>query len=173
MPHLFDAILRGLFHALLLGLCILTLSALWSRAPKAIFVVFLVWVVAFYTSLFMFSWRGRPQKSILTALISRLCVSTPEPPSSIFPSISAGADQFPFPTDSRSPYVHQPPYRAALSGHDDVFNPHGGSRSVETDDYDEDEDEDTRQRRIEDEMGRRDVNIITVPKRRLLIANPS
>lgn len=72
-------------------------------------------------------------------------------PPSVSSPISAGVDQIPFPTDSRSPYVHQPPYRAAL-GHDDLFNSLGGPRSVETDDYDEDEDEDTRQRRIEEEV---------------------
>jgi len=169
MPSSFERLLRGLFHALLLGLCILTLLALWSKASKVLFAVFLVWVVAFYISLFIFSWRGKPQKSMLTTLISWLRISSAPEPQLPPP----GAGQFPFPTDSRSPYVHQPPYRATFSGgHDDVSNSPGGPRSVQTD-YDEDEDEDTRQRRIEDEMGRRDVNIVTVPKRRLLIANPS
>ena len=42
----------------------------------------------------------------------------------------------------------------------------------EDDPYD-DEDEETRQHRIEDEMNRRDVSIVTVPKRKLWIANPS
>jgi len=41
------------------------------------------------------------------------------------------------------------------------------------DDPDDDEDEETRQRRIEGEMNRRDVSIVTVPKRKLWIANPT
>lgn len=48
-----------------------------------------------------------------------------------------------------------------------------GPRSVETDDDDDDIDEDTRQRQIEEEMGRREVSIVTVPRRRLWITNPS
>ena len=36
-----------------------------------------------------------------------------------------------------------------------------------------DEDEETRQRRIEDEISRRDVTIVTVPKRKLWVTNPS
>ena len=38
---------------------------------------------------------------------------------------------------------------------------------------DDEEDEDTRQQRMEEEMNRRDVSIVTVPKRKLWIANPS
>ena len=49
---------------------------------------------------------------------------------------------------------------------------YAGLRS-ETEEIDSDEDEDTRQRRIEDEMARRDVSIVTVPKRKLWVANPS
>lgn len=62
--------------------------------------------------------------------------------------------------------MHQPPYRAIP----------GQPTSIEDagDDEDDEEDEVTRQRRMEDEMGRRDVSILTtVPKRRLWITNPS
>ena len=46
--------------------------------------------------------------------------------------------------------------------------------SMTTEDDDEDDiDDDTRQRMIEDEMSRRDVSIITMPKRKLTVANPS
>jgi len=44
---------------------------------------------------------------------------------------------------------------------------------AENDDDDEDDaDEDTMQQRIEDEMARRDVSIITVPRKKLWITNP-
>lgn len=49
---------------------------------------------------------------------------------------------------------------------------HGEPLSVETDDED-DEDEDARQQRIESEMARREIVTVTVPRRKLLIANPS
>jgi hypothetical protein len=49
---------------------------------------------------------------------------------------------------------------------------HGAHRTSEADDH-SDIDEDMRQRTIEDEMGRREVSIVTIPKRKLWIANPS
>ncbi|KAH7929432.1 hypothetical protein BV22DRAFT_1080880 [Leucogyrophana mollusca] len=176
IPQPFETCLRILFHALVLALCILSLAALWYRATKALFAVFLLWTVLFYCSLFALAWNGRPRKSILTALIARLRAQPPPPAGSpgtptSRPLSMVGNEQYPFPTDTRGPYLHQPPYRPA--GHDDVSTSHGGPRSVETDDDDEDVDEETRQRRIEEEMGRREVSIVTVPKRRLWITNPS
>ena len=38
---------------------------------------------------------------------------------------------------------------------------------------DDDEDDELQQRRIEQEMERRDVSIVTVPKRKLFLTNPS
>ncbi|KAH7914369.1 hypothetical protein BJ138DRAFT_1123641 [Hygrophoropsis aurantiaca] len=175
LPQPFETCLRILFHALVLALCILSLAALWYRATKALFAVFLLWTALFYCSLFALAWNGRPRKSILTSLVARLRAEPPPPAGSpetptSRPLSITGAEQYPFPTDTRGPYLHQPLYRPA--GHDDVSTSHG-PRSVETDDDDEDVDEETRQRRIEEEMGRREVSIVTVPKRRLWITNPS
>lgn len=86
----------------------------------------------------------------------------------------AGTDQLPFPTEPRGPYLHQPPYRTAHE--DDYYSTsHGGHRSdaTEAEEAESEEDDDTRQRRMEGEMGRRDVSIVTVPKRKLWITNPS
>ncbi|KAH7887753.1 hypothetical protein F5I97DRAFT_886400 [Phlebopus sp. FC_14] len=177
LPQPFELFLRISFHALILGLCILSLVALWYHAPMSLFAVFLLWTLIFYVSLFALAWHGRPARSLLTTLIARLRTGPSQPaispgtPTSR-PLSMAGTDQYPFPTDSRGPYLHQPPYRTA-GGHDDVSTSQGGPRSVETDDDDDDVDEDTRQRRIEEEMGRREVSIVTVPKRRLWITNPS
>ena len=171
MPHAIEMLLRLLFYSFLLGSCVLSLVALWSRAPRAIFAIFLAWTLSFYISVPVLSWFGKPQKSITTVIISRLRtppVSSP-PPETQHPPVPS--DGVPFPTSPQGPYVHQPPYRAAISPGQDEISP--GPRSVEADDDDEDEDEDTRQRRIEDEMSRRDVSIVTVPKRKLWIANPS
>jgi hypothetical protein len=49
---------------------------------------------------------------------------------------------------------------------------YAGLRS-EPEETSSDEDEETRQRRIEDEIARRDVSIVTVPKRKLWVVNPS
>lgn len=68
------------------------------------------------------------------------------------------------------PYLHQPPYRTAAT--DEYSHSHAGPRSLEADD-DDDVDEVTRQRMIEEEMDRREVSIVTVPKRRLWVTNPS
>jgi len=76
--------------------------------------------------------------------------------------------------DSQSPYTfHQPAYRRAVSSieEDDIMSStsHGGPRSEGEEDVEDEES----QRRIEQEMERREVSIVTVPKRRLWIANPS
>ena len=170
--HPFDMILSSLFHVFLLALCVLSLAALWSRAPRATFAVFLAWSLAFYITMLVLAWNRRRENSILAVMITRWANSDPIlDPSTSHPSPAAD-DPILCPT--RGPYVHQPPYHAALSvGHDGTYPSPRAPRTVETDDNVEDEDEDTRQRRMEEEMGRRDVSIITVPKRKLWIANPS
>lgn len=65
-------------------------------------------------------------------------------------------------TELNGPYIHQPSHRTLPSDRQ--------ARSAEDDD--DDEDEDTRQRRMEREMERREVSIVTVPKRKLWITNP-
>ena len=66
--------------------------------------------------------------------------------------------------------MHTPTaYRAT---NDDGTSSHPLSADGHYDD-DEDEDEDVQQRRMEEELDRRDVSIVTVPKRRLWVANPS
>lgn len=161
-------------HVLVLGLCILSLVALWYSAPVSLFAIFLLWTVLFYITLFVFAWQGRPTRSLLTALITYLRAkaghTTPAIPPGTpgsRPLSMAGTEQFLF--DSRGPYLHHPPYRTAV--HDDPMMTPLGPRSEDTDD--DDIDEDTRQRQIEEEMGRREVSIVTVPKRRLWVANPS
>ncbi|KAF9247034.1 hypothetical protein BU15DRAFT_69879 [Melanogaster broomeanus] len=175
LPPPLELVLRIFFHMFVLGLCILSLIALWYGAPMSLFAVFLLWMVIFYISLFALAWHGRPTKSLLTTLFGSLRGQPASPDASpgtptSRPLSMTGMDQYPFPIDNRGPYLHQPPYRA--TGHDDISTTQG-PRSVETEDDDDEIDEDTRQRRMEEEMGRREVSIVTVPKRRLWITNPS
>lgn len=169
LPHALDIFLRIIFHTSLLAICGLTLTALWSH--KTGFAVFLAWTLAFYVLLFICAWYGRSRHSTLTVMISRLRARpshAAQPPTHL--PLSA-VDQYPLQADARGPYVHhQPPYRAL--GTDDVSTSNGDPRSVENDDDDDEEDEDARQRIIEDEMARREVSIITVPRRKLWITNP-
>lgn len=81
----------------------------------------------------------------------------------------------PFTPDPRGPYLHSPPFRAVQVQEGEGYDMIGTGRHHEDgeDDPDDDEDEETRQRRIEGEMNRRDVSIVTVPKKKLWIANPS
>jgi len=129
-------------------------------------------MLAFYVLLCLCAWYGRPRQSILTVVISRLR-APPSLPSQPTPSplpLSA-IDQYPLPTDGRGPYVHHhPPYRRA--GTDEDSTTRGGPRSAENNDDEDDADEDIRQQRIEDEMARREVSIITVPRKKLWITNP-
>lgn len=174
MPPWLDGVLHTLLQMLILAICIFCLIALWSLKTRAGFVVFLIWTVVFYAALFACSWYGRPHQSILTVIIFRLLASPvvppaiPQPTPSPRPLSSSVLDQYSFPTGG--PYIHhQPLFHKA--GTDDVSTTYS-PRSAEGEDEDDDEDEDTRQQRIEDEMARRDVSIVTVPRRKLWIANP-
>lgn len=181
LPHAYDIILHILFHMFLLALCVLALVALWSRAPVATFAIFLVWTVSFYILLFTLAWFGRPANSLLTVILSRLRAdhyvsSTPtERPQTSSPSPApTPGQQYPFPaSNSASPYLHQPNYHATPC--DTLSVSHEGPRSMASaeEDTDEDVDDETRQRNIEDEMSRREVSIVTVPRRKLWITNPS
>ncbi|KAH9965875.1 hypothetical protein BC827DRAFT_1315587 [Russula dissimulans] len=177
IPTKEEIALSTLMHVLLLALCVLSLVELWKRAPLGLFVAFLSWTAAFYVVLFVMSWCGRPRYSTLTALLSSIrgtaqYISAPVGTPSISRPISvAGTDQFPFPPEPRSPYLHQPLFHTAPD--DDVrSSSYAGLRS-EIEEIESEEDEETRQRRIEDEIGRRDVSIVTVPKRKLWVVNPS
>ena len=148
-------------------MAVITLVILWSRAPTAAFVVFLVWTVFFYSVMIVVSRRLRPRGSVIAALCSRL----PYYPSGVS---TAAPPQIPTQESPPGPYVHHQPLSRIMSDLIDGSYPHSnGPRSVETIDDDDDLDEDTRQRMIEEEMGRRDVSIVTVPKRKLWITNPS
>lgn len=175
-----DILLHTLFHAFLLANCILALAALFSFAPLATFIVFLILMLAFYVSLFLLAWNGRPRSSLLVVALSRLRTPTriagpptSSPPGS--PMDEHGSNVFQSSTPSGGPYVyHQPLWRRAISPEEDFTASHSGHRVLEQDDPDEeDEDEDDRQRHMEEELERRDVNIVTVPRRRLWITNPS
>ena len=164
-PSATQILYRVLIQASLLGLCIIALIALWTRAPRPAFAVFLAWTIAFYMVMFAFAWHLRPKCSLLAITRSRLFH---QPPQQSIPRAPTPITQ-----PSLGPYVHhQPPYHTAVSPDDASFS-HRAPRSVVTDGYDDDIDEDTRQRMIEEEMGRREVSIITIPKRKLWIANPS
>ncbi|TFY61594.1 hypothetical protein EVJ58_g4411 [Rhodofomes roseus] len=177
MPRPFDLFLHVLFHALLFALCILSLIELWLRAPKAAFIVFLIGTVLFYVALFALAWSGRPRYSVLTALLARLRGHPTHPgytPGTATPSrpFSATESEVPFPTEQRSPYQHYPPYRAASTVPDEYPTSVSHGHAMNEVDDDDEEDEDIRQRRIEDEMSRRDVSIVTVPRRKLFLTNP-
>lgn len=144
-----------------LGLNVITLVALWKHAPRAAFIVFLIWVVLFYALLFLVPQRLEVERHILS-IISRRKQKQPDVPAAI-PSSPT-----PPPNSSHGPYLHTPSFTRTPPT--DMSS--GGARSAEEDD-DDDIDEDTRQRMIEAEMDRREVSIITMPKRKLWVANPS
>lgn len=179
-PSSLEVAFRVIFHVLLLALSALCLVQLWQRGPVAAFVVFLVWTVGFYIALVVLAWQGRPRKSILTVTLSRLRArphphqaNPPLQPDSRPMSSATPEPSIPFTPDSRGPYLHSPPFRTVQEDESYDIMSTGRQHEDGEDDPDDDEDEETRQRRIEDEMNRRDVSIVTVPKRKLWIANPS
>ncbi|KAF5363772.1 hypothetical protein D9756_000638 [Leucocoprinus leucothites] len=171
LPTVSDIILHMFMHVSILGLNILTLTVLWAHASKVFFVLFLIWTIAFYAVLVFFAWNYRPPVSILSTFFYRLRHSPSNHPASA--KSSTPLPQSPLNARSASlhntgPYLHQPPYRTAAT--DEYSHSHAGPRS----EVDDDEiDEVTRQRMIEEEMDRREVSIVTVPKRKLWVANPS
>ena len=179
-PSLLEVAFRITFQALLLALCTLCLVQLWLRGPVTGFVVFLVWTVGFYIAFAVLAWQGRPRRSILTVTLSRLR-ARPHPHQEIPPlqpdsrpiSSATPEPSIPFTPDSRGPYLHSPPFRAVQEDESYDLMSTGRQHEDGEDDPDDDEDEETRQQRMEGEMNRRDVSIVTVPKRKLWIANPS
>jgi hypothetical protein len=177
IPAKEEIVLRIFMHALILGLCVLSLVELWKRASIGLFVAFLIWTVAFYVILIFLSWNGRPRYSTLTVLLRNIRGPAPSSsaptgtPNASRPISMAGTDQALFPQELRSPYLHQPLFHPAPE--DDLHSASYAGLRSEPEENESDEDEETRQRRIEDEMGRRDVSIVTVPKRKLWVANPS
>ncbi|KAG6817395.1 hypothetical protein H0H87_009039 [Tephrocybe sp. NHM501043] len=153
-------------QAAFLGISILTLVYLWSRAPKAAFAIFLAWIIIFYATMIIFASHLRPNRSILSALCSRLRSSPPQNPTATQITPPAASSEAP-----SGPYVHRPSHRLTTPA-DEASLSQGGPRSARTDELEDDADDDTRQQIIEEEMGRRDVSIITIPKRKLWIANP-
>lgn len=147
-----------------LGLNVITLVALWQRAPRAAFIVFLIWVVLIYALLILVPRRLDVENHVLS-MISRWRHGQTNVATAI-PSSPA-----PTPNPSQGPYLHPPSFTRA--GPTDMSLTSGGPRSTGGDDDDDDIDEDTRQRMIEAEMDRREVSIITMPKRKLWVANPS
>lgn len=155
-------VLHTLVQICILGLSALTLVALWTRAPHYLFIIFLLWIMAYYVAMIALAWNGYPASSLLTAALwglrSRAHTAHMLDPLNTDPRNTQG------------PYAHhRPPFRASIHP-DDLSYPHGRPLGVEMDD---DLDDDTRQRLMEEEMERRDVSIITVPRRKLWVANPS
>lgn len=173
LPPLSDIILHLVIQVSILGLGVLVLISLWTHASRVFFILFLIWTIAFYAVLLSLSWIYKPQASILSTVFYRL--RNPPPMHPNLETSLTPLSQFPLngqslPFQNTGPYLHQPPYRTATT--DEYSYSHADPRSVEADD-DDDIDEVTRQRIIEEEMDRREVSIVTVPKRKLWVANPS
>ncbi|TFK75923.1 hypothetical protein BDN72DRAFT_809719 [Pluteus cervinus] len=186
-------LLRLVVYWALLGLCIISLLMLWMRASPALFAVFLTWTVVLCITHLILAWRGYIPETTLFLIFSvfrsspppgmpddELSQSQPLPTTATMTTTTTPSPgpqlvetHYNFPT-SHGPYVNQPPHRTALfSARDDYSGSQTDPRSVDTDDDDNDDDDETRQMRMEEEMGRRDVSIVTVPKRKLWITNPS
>jgi len=154
-------IIYSMIHISILGLSGVSLSILWERAPRYLFAIFLAVVVIFYIILFTVGWTQQPTTSFASTLLWKFRQPT-----------------LPTPSPSTQPLTSTTsPYRpSSLHAADQLsqVGTHGRPLSATTDDLEDDDmDDDTRQRMIEEEMERRDVSIVTVPRRKLRIANLS
>ena len=163
LPSLLSGLTHILLHAALLALCILCLIALFDRASVG-FIVFLVWVACFYLLIFILAWKGIPRVSILSVFFSRLRATPraelPRPATS-----TTNYEGLPFPG---GPYGAHPPYRGA---HDSEYPTSLSHAEHTAEDFPDDDDDEERQRQIEEEISRRDVTILTVPRRKLRVIN--
>ncbi|KAG6850041.1 hypothetical protein H0H93_002050 [Arthromyces matolae] len=157
-----ETILYATIQGLFLGLSIVTLVILWMENPRYGFAIFLAWTVLFYVINITFAIRHSKDSSFIAVF----CGARNSTAKNNSPDISP----VPLPEIASGVYVHQPLHRLAPTVDDVSLSQ--GPRSAEADEDDDDVDDDTRQRIIEEEMGRRDVSIVTVPKRKLWIANP-
>jgi hypothetical protein len=184
-PTAVDVIIHTLIHLLILASAAFTLHALWLHASRALFGVFLAWIVCFYVVFLLLTWRVRPPGSILStcfnALQPRVAPSFPPGTSSPHPVATSPLpvmDDLHPPSLSHSPYIHQPTYRSRIRRADDQTTMANGVPTSHEGYFGDDEVEDTEddqfsQERIEAEMNRRQVSIVTVPRQRLFIANAS
>ncbi|KAF5331522.1 hypothetical protein D9611_007682 [Ephemerocybe angulata] len=156
-----------------IGIFVITLIAMWRHGPLVGFILFLVGITLFYITilwsphrlpvedyLFSFSCLRRRRGLNSSPIPGPAPVTAPQsPPVQPAPHV-------------QGPYLHAPPFSRTRSN----FGVGGSGRPVspeENEDDDDDMDENARQRMIEDEMSRRDVSIVTTPKRKLWVVNPS
>jgi hypothetical protein len=181
-PSVVDVILHLLLHILVLATAAFTLHALWTRSvSRAAFGIFLAWILVFYILFFILTWFKRSQRSILAVFFNHIRPRPLQPEPGIpeaGPSSPKTTEELRLPPGGNSsPYLHQPPHRLALGPHEDdlTSTSQAGPRSHDGyyGDDEDDEDEDARQQRIEAELNRRQVAIVTVPRQRLFIANAS
>ncbi|KAH9482635.1 hypothetical protein JR316_0004735 [Psilocybe cubensis] len=157
------AILHTLTQLSIAGLAVVSLAQLWARAPRYLFAILFIILVTYYAVLILLACHHRPTSSLLTMMIWRLRGN------------STQTDKHPTEsTPPQGPYTHhRPTYRVITHPDELSYSQHASPLSADTDDNDDMMDEDTRQRAIEEEMDRREVSIVTVPRRKLTVVNPS
>jgi len=174
-PDTLQGISHLITHAFIIFACVFCLITLYASGPLVSFIVFLIWTVAFYFSLFLMAWFHIPGVSYLSLFVARLRgkAHVPAPTEPVDSHATSSSAATPLTQSYFGPYTyHQPPYRRVDGmSREDSERASRLSRNPRSMLSDEDEDDDDRQREMEIEMARREVSVITVPKRRLVIAN--
>ncbi|KZV76045.1 hypothetical protein PENSPDRAFT_727607 [Peniophora sp. CONT] len=178
MPPATEILLHSALHASLLALTVLSLVAFWQRGQIVAFAIFLALTVVLYGVFIALAWYGRPANSTLTVFLARVRGDGGYTPAPATPMPGDSRPLSPAVQGSGSgPYLNSPPFRSAALQEEDGYvasrHDHLSAEAEGDEDADTDEDEDSRQRRIEDEMARREVSIVTVPRRKLWVANPT
>jgi hypothetical protein len=172
-PPSWTLLLRVTFHAVLFANVVFCLLSLWNLGNKAPFSIFLALSVGIYALMAWSFYSGQPRNSLIALIRAK----------HTYRQAGAGSGFTPAVPDPH-PYSLSPPPRSApqvvetSQVNAPIPFPTLGSlnltRTVREEMLDEDnEDDDEKQERIEREMQRRDVSIVTVPRRSLRIANIS
>jgi hypothetical protein len=163
-------ILRVIFHFCLLGNLAFALASLFQLGNRAGFAVLLAWCVVAYAIIF-WTLVYRPRNSLLLLLREKF-IDHPHPqPETMITEPFANMAK-----DPSSPVASNNRYPSPSAQFTSVEYPPSNSiysqpRPVETDHEEDHEDDEEKQLRIEQEMQRRDVSIVTVPRRQLRITN--
>jgi len=161
--------LQGAFHLCLLGNLAFALASLFQLGNRAGFAVFLVWCIIAY-SIILWGTMYQTKHSLIPLLQDQFLKPEPQAPS---PEAAPLTEML---RDPSSPITSNSHYRSIPSAqYTSIEYPPSNSiysqpRPVEPD-PDDDEDDEERQLRMEQEMQRRDVSIVTVPRRQLRITN--
>jgi hypothetical protein len=162
-------LIRVLFHLCLLANLAFALASLFQLGNRAGFAVFLVWCLVAY-SIIIWAFVYRANHSLLPLLQDQFITPEHQHPSPEKAPLAEMIEPPSSPVASHDRYQSAPSAQYTSMEYPPSTSIYSQPRPAEPD-PDDDEDDEEKQLRMEQEMQRRDVSIVTVPRRQLRITN--